>query len=51
VTPAGREWPWFALCSVRPTDVREVRVPGATRIFRNAGTDGPRWRGAGTFAQ
>jgi hypothetical protein len=23
VTPAGREWPWFALCSASPTDVRE----------------------------
>jgi hypothetical protein len=35
----------FRLMSVK------VRVPGATRIFRNAGTDGTRWRGAGTLAR
>jgi hypothetical protein len=26
----------------------KVRVRGATRIFRNAGTDGTRWHGAGS---
>ena len=45
------EQPTIAFCSPRPADVREGTSCRCTRIFRNAGTDRTRRRGAGTFAR
>jgi hypothetical protein len=49
VTPVGREWPGLPCAQRDPLMSVKVRVPGATRIFRNAGTDGTRRRGTGTI--